>query len=81
MGNQVDGSFEADHWAKYDALPPSWRRLLQRAPVNVKVGWINDLRRGFGDEKAWPMVQRRIRDYTLDGTLKLYGRAHPQARR
>lgn len=77
--NQTRGSREADHYALFDAMPLAWRRLVREADENYKVGWINDLRRRFGDEKAWTMVRRRFADERIKLVLEFYGRTHPQA--
>lgn len=78
--NNQTGGPEADHYARFEALPPRFRALLRSANLDLKVGWVEDLINRFGPSKAEALVRHRLREMMRVTIIEHYGRDHPQLR-
>lgn len=76
--NNQDGIFEEMHWARFDALPPEFRRALRYCSHSMTVGWVEDLIANFGEEKALVLVKRSLAEMRRATIIKHYGVNHPQ---
>lgn len=77
----VKGGPEPDHWARYDALPTPFRRLLQNANVNYNTWWVEDFIAKFGEGKGLELARHFVYSKFRALVVEVYGRDHPQVRR
>lgn len=76
--NNQDGSFEADHYALFDALPWAARELLRMADHSYKAGWVHANLRAYGRQRGLRKVQAILRAERLATIRRFYGVTHPQ---
>lgn len=76
--NNQTGVAEDNHYARFEALPRPFRKLLRHASHDLTVGWVEQLIALYGAEAALTEVARRIRQLKHSTILEHYGPAHPQ---
>lgn len=66
--NNQNGSPEANHYARYEALPPAFRKLLRHCSHDMQVGWI----------EALTLARRHLAEMRRQTIIQHYGASHPQ---
>ena len=76
--NNQTGVSEADHYRRFEALPPAFRRALRHCSHDMTVGWVELAIAIEGEAEALKTVRRQLARMRRQTILEHYGPNHPQ---
>ncbi len=76
--NNQTGVHEGDHYARFQALPPAFRKALRYCSHDMTVGWVELAIATRGEEAALAYVRAQLARMRRETILEHYGPNHPQ---
>lgn len=76
--NNQTGAFEKNHYARFERLPPAFRRALRYCSHDMTVAWVELAIQMRGEEDALRYVQSELAKMRRQTIIEHYGRDHPQ---
>lgn len=76
--NNQNGTFEKDHYARFEALPKAFRKALRHCSHDMTVAWVELAIATRGEEDALRYVRVELAKLRRKTILEHYGPDHPQ---